>query len=154
MQVFLVLRIIKCMLEASLCHFSYLSWIWQSYTKYPPLGNYIFHLSTQKKVLCFQLSHLQSFYMFQTQSQYISLLLVIYEVPISTSHDKGRRQSKSGWMILRGEMPCWFIRKVKHILCFLQACFPLLLCCWWRWRICTCWRLKSFTYLQTTAPFV
>lgn len=60
---FLILRIIKCMLEALLCHFSYLSWIWERYTKYLPLGNYIFHLSTQKKVLCFQLSYLHKIFM-------------------------------------------------------------------------------------------
>lgn len=53
MQVFLVLRIIKCLLEASLCHFSCLSSIWQRYTKYLPLKNYIFHLSIQKKVCVF-----------------------------------------------------------------------------------------------------
>lgn len=57
MQTFVILRIIKCMLESSLCHSSYWASIWQRYTKYQTLGNYIFQLSTQKKVLCFQLLH-------------------------------------------------------------------------------------------------
>lgn len=71
----------------------------------------------------------QNFYVFRTQSQYISLFLVIFMMPISTSHDKDRTQSKYGRMLLKGEMPCWFIRKVKYLLCFLQNCFPLPLCC-------------------------
>lgn len=37
---FLILRIIKC----------YLSWIWQTYTKYLPLGNYVFHYPEKSPV--------------------------------------------------------------------------------------------------------
>lgn len=85
----------------------------------------------------------QSFYRCQTQSQYTSLFWVIFMMPISSSHDRDRRQSKFGRMTLRGETPRWFIGEVKNLLYFLQTCFPLLLCCrcsepthWWRQDLC------------------
>lgn len=130
---FLILRIVTCTLKASLCHFSYVSWIWQRYTKYLPLGNYTFHLSTQKKVLCFQLSHLRKVFTCFRQKASIfpsswSSLWCLFQ-----HRDKDRRQSKFGRMIVWREMPCWFIRKVKHLLCFLLTYFPpspLLLLFW------------------------
>lgn len=119
---FVILRIITCMLEALLPHFSYLSWIWQRYKKHLPLGNYIFHLSIQK-LLCFQLSHLHKvFTCFRHKASIFpsswSSLWCLFQ-----PRDKDRRQSKFGRMILRGEMPCWFIRKVKHLLFFFTNLF-------------------------------
>lgn len=88
MQKFLVLRIMKCMLEVLLCHFSYLLSIWKRYRQHLPRGNYICHPSTRKEVLSFQLSHLHKCLTFQTQSQFIAIFLVIFMMPISFSSDR------------------------------------------------------------------
>lgn len=72
-----------------------------------------------------------------------------FMMPVSTSCDKDRRQSKSGRSTLRGEMSYLFTRKMKYFLCLLQTCLPLLLpcsCCEpphrGRQRLCTCWSLS------------
>lgn len=115
-------------------------------TKYLPLGNYIFHLSTLKKVLCFQLSHLHKvFTCFRHKASIFpsscSSLWCLFQPHVIKIEGRANLvEWFSEEKCLAGLSGKW-----STFCAFLQAYFALLLCCccsepthWCRWKICIC----------------
>lgn len=108
---FLILGIIKCTLATWL--FVKSTWLLE-----------IIYPTSLTRIMCFQLSHLHKDFTCLDTKPFPSSWS-FFMMPVSTCCDKDRKPNKSGRSILREEMSCLFMRKLKHFLCFLQTFFPL-----------------------------